>query len=103
METLEGLRQRAEILRAEADALTSAYQRTTWWRFTLVFFPIPFVIVLLRLEIESWTYFVFGAAYLGFSALLYVIDSRASDRCEAAESAATAARQAYSQALATAP
>src|SRR6185369_7080250 len=98
METLEALQRWAAALRAEADALTSAYQRVTWIRFTLVFFPIPFVVVLLRLEIEPWTYFVFGGAYLGFSALLYVIDSRASDRCEAAESAAMAAQQAYDQA-----
>ena len=98
METLEALRQRASTLRAEADALTLAYQRATWVRFTLVFFPVPFVVVLLRLEIESWTYFIFGGAYLGLSALLYVIDSRASDRCAAADRAATAAQEAHSQA-----
>ena len=98
METLEALRRRAATLRAEADALTSSYQRATWIRFTLVFFPIPFIVVLLRLEIESWAYFVFGGAYIGFSALLYVIDGRASDRCAAAEGAATAAQQAYDQA-----
>jgi hypothetical protein len=100
MEALEVLEHRASTLRAEADALTAAYQRATWLRFALVFIPIPFVIVLLRLEIESWTYFLFGGAYLGLSALLYVIDSRASDRCNAAESAATAAQEAYSQAQA---
>ena len=93
METLEALRRRAETLRAEADALTSAYQRVTWIRFTLVFFPIPFVVVLLRLEIESWAYFLFGGAYIGFSALLYVIDSRASDKCNAAEKAADRAQR----------
>ena len=98
METLEALRRRAETLRAEADTLTAAYQRATWFRFTLVFFPVPFVVVLLRLDIEAWTYFVFGAAYIGFSALLYSIDGRASDRCDAAESAAAAAQQAYDQA-----
>src|SRR6185312_383555 len=86
--------QQARELRAKADALTDRYRRTTWIRFTLVFFPVPFVVVLLRLQIEAWTYFVFGGAYLLFSALLYVWDSRASARCDAAERAAEAAEQA---------
>jgi hypothetical protein len=94
METPEVLRQEARSLRAEADALTLAYQRATWFRFALVFIPIPFVLLLVRLEIESWTYFLFGGAYLGLSALLYVVDSRAADRCKAAEQAAEAAEQA---------
>jgi hypothetical protein len=90
----EDLQQRATALRAEADALIVAYQRATWLRFTMVFFPVPFVVVLLRLEIESWAYFIFGGAYIGFSALLYVWDTRASDRCDKAVRAAEAAEQA---------
>ena len=85
--------QQARELRAKADALTDRYRRTTWIRFTLVFFPVPFVVVLLRLQIESWTYFVFGGAYLLFSALLYVWDSRLSARCDAAERAAVQAER----------
>jgi hypothetical protein len=94
MEDTEALRRRAIALRAAADGLTRRYRRTTWVRFTLVFFPVPFVVVLLRLQLESWHYFVLGAAYLGFSALLYVIDSRASDKCAVAEQAAEAAERA---------
>jgi len=93
METLEALQRRAATLRAEANALTTAYQRATWIRFTLVFFPVPFIVVLLRLQVESWAYFVFGAAYMGFSALLYVIDGRASDKCDVAEKAADRAQR----------
>ena len=37
------LQRHAAALRAEADALVEAYRRRTWWRFVLVFFPIPFV------------------------------------------------------------
>jgi hypothetical protein len=80
METSEGLRQRASTLRAEADALTRTYRRTTWVRFALVFIPVPFVLVLLRLQIEAWHYYLFGAAYIGLSALLYTIDGRASHK-----------------------
>jgi len=90
----EDLHRRASALRAEANALANAYQRATWFRFTLVFFPVPFVLVLVRLEIDSWAYYLFGAAYLGFSALLYRWDSRASDKCTAAERAADAAEKA---------
>lgn len=94
METPEALQQRAKTLRANADALTLAYQRATWFRFALVFIPIPFVLLLVRLQMESWTYLIFGGAYLGFSALLYVIDTRASERCDAADRAAQQAEQA---------
>ncbi|MBN9086822.1 MAG: hypothetical protein J0J01_07935 [Reyranella sp.] len=93
MDDVEALQRRASALRAEADALTNAYQRATWLRFTLVFFPVPFVVVLLRLEIESWTYILFGSAYLGLSALLYIWDGRASDKCDKAERAAQAAER----------
>jgi hypothetical protein len=93
MEDTEALQRRAATLRAEADALTGAYRRSTWIRFTAVFFPVPFVVVLLRLEIEPWHYFLFGGAYIGFSALLYAWDTRSSDRCDAAERAAQAAER----------
>jgi hypothetical protein len=93
-EDIDTLHRRASTLRAEADALTVAYRRGTWIRFALVFFPVPFVVVLLRLQLEPWHYFVAGGAYIGFSALLYVVDSRASDRCGAAERAAAEAEKA---------
>jgi hypothetical protein len=102
-EEIEALRQRASALAAEAQALTETYRRATWVRFTLVFFPVPFVVVLLRLELESWHYYLAGAAYLGFSALLYTLDSRASDKCDAATRAAGRARQAYELASHSAP
>ena len=97
------LQRRASALRAEANALSDAYRRRTWWRFTLVFFPVPFVLVLLRLDIEAWHYFVFGGAYLGLSALLYAWDTRASDKCSAAERLAEAAEKAASVSGASTP
>lgn len=94
VETPETLQQRAKTLRAEADALTLAYQRATWFRFALVFIPIPFVLLLVRLQMESWAYVLFGGGYLGLSALLYIVDTRASERCDAADRAAQQAEQA---------
>ena len=89
------LQQRASTLRAEATALTVTYRRTTWLRFALVFIPIPFVLVLLRLQIEAWHYVLFGAAYIGCSAWLYVIDGRASAKCNSAPRAADEAQTQY--------
>ena len=50
-EDLEALQRQAAALAAEAEALTETYRRATWVRFTLVFFPVPFVVVLLRLDL----------------------------------------------------
>lgn len=97
----DALRQDAEALCARATALTEAYRRATWVRFALLFGPVPLVLVMLRLQIEAWHYFVFGAAYIGSSALLYVIDGRASERCDAAERAADEAQRVYSEATAS--
>jgi len=94
MEEPDALQRQASALRAEANALTNTYRRTTWFRFALVFIPVPFVLVLLRLEIEAWHYYLFGAAYICLSGLLYAIDGRASDKCDAAERAADAAEKA---------
>ncbi len=52
---LSGLQQRALALETHAEARTQAYQRATWIRFVGVFFLIPFVVVLLRLEMAAWT------------------------------------------------
>lgn len=87
------LQQRASALRAEAVALAESYRRQTWIRFALVFIPVPLILVLLRLQIEGWHYFLFGGAYIGFSALLYVMDGRASDRCDTAKKAADEAER----------
>lgn len=78
----------ADDLRHHAEKLAATYRRHTWYRFVLVFFPVPFVIVLVRLHLEAWHYYVAGAAYLLFSAALYSYDSRASDKVAAAAKAA---------------
>ena len=84
---------RASQMAANAAALADAYNRRTWYRFTAVFFPIPFVLVLLRLQVDYWHYYVFGSAYVLFAALLYAYDRRAADRCKAAEQDAAEAQR----------
>jgi hypothetical protein len=96
---IEALREEAASLAAEAARLGESYRRSTWVRFVGVFFPVPFVVLLLRLELEPWHYYVAGAAYLLFSAGLYSFDTAASTKCDEAERAAGRARQAYEIAL----
>src|ERR1700754_5219559 len=93
-----GLQQRAIALETYAEAKTQAYQRTTWIRVVGVFFPIPFIVVLLRLELEAWTYYVWGTLIVLSGAVLYVIDPAASTRVDEAVEAAATARKAYEEA-----
>jgi hypothetical protein len=95
---LSGLQQRALALESHAEARTQAYQRATWIRFVGVFFPIPFVVVLLRLEMAAWTYYVWGGLIILGGAVLYVIDTAASTRVDEAVEAAATARKAYEEA-----
>ena len=67
----------------EAEAAHRAYNRGSWIRFVLAFFPVPFFLVLFRLNIEAWAYYAAGAAYVGFGILLYVLDGRARARRDA--------------------
>jgi hypothetical protein len=95
---LSSLQQRAIALESHAEARTKAYQRATWVRFVGVFFPIPFVVVLLRLEMAAWTYYVWGGLLVVGGAVLYMIDTAASTRVDEAVEAAATARKAYEEA-----
>ena len=87
------LQRRAAELGARAAALKANYDGRTWYRFVAVFFPIPFVIVLLRLQLEYWHYYLAGGAYILFAAALYSYDTRASERVDKAVKEAEQARE----------
>ncbi len=74
------------------------YNRGSWIRFALVFIPVPLVVVIFRLYLEAWHYYVLGGAFIFFAGLLYVLDDRAATRREAALKAAKVARAAYQDA-----
>ena len=95
---LSSLQQRAVALEGHAAARTRAYQRATWIRFVGVFFPIPFIVLLLRLEMAAWTYYLWGALIVGGGAVLYMIDTAASTRVDEAVEAAATARKAFEEA-----
>ena len=95
---LSSLQQRALALESHAKARTQAYQRATWIRFVGVFFPIPFIVLLLRLEMATWTYYLWGALIVLGGAVLYMIDTAASTRVDEAVEAAATARKAFEEA-----
>ena len=99
---LELLQREAATLTAAADAATRTYDRETWIRLTLVFFPIPFIVLLLRLELEAWGYYVAGIGLIASAALLVRLDGRAAARRDRAVEAAEKAQKTYAAAQGTA-
>ncbi|CAN0437625.1 unnamed protein product [Phaeothamnion confervicola] len=99
-EELAALRRHAAQSKAAADEVVRTYDRNTWIRFTLVFFPVPFVLVLLRLQIEAWGYYVAGALFLASASGLYTLDGAAAARRDRAVKAADDAQKAYDDARA---
>lgn len=98
---LESLQRRAAALKTEADAVTRTYNRTTWIRFVGVFFPVPLVVVIVRLYLDAWGYYLAGAAFFVSAAVLFAVDSAAAAKRDAAIEAAERARQAVEDARRT--
>ena len=97
-EDLEALQRRASALKAHADAATRAYDRSTWIKLVLVFFPVPFVVVLFRLHLEAWSYYVAGALIAAIAAVMVVADRAAAAKRNDAVQAAERARKTYEKA-----
>jgi hypothetical protein len=101
VDDVERLQRQASVLETTAEAMTRAYNRTTWIRFLLVFIPVPFVVLLLRLYLDAWGYYVAGALFIVCGAALFSLDSAASAKCEVASRAAENARKALEEARRT--
>jgi len=97
---LAELGRRAVALQATAEAEAQRYNRQTWVRWLGVIFPIPFIVVLTRLYLEAWTYYVAGGALIVSAMVLFELDTAARDRSNAAGQAAEAARRDYEAAMA---
>jgi hypothetical protein len=98
VDEVERLQRQASALETTAEALTRAYNRATWIRFLLVFIPVPFVVLLLRLYLDAWGYYAAGGAFIVCGAALFSLDSAASAKCDAATQAAERARKALEEA-----
>jgi hypothetical protein len=90
----DALQREARRLESAAAAAGERYARTSWMRFVAVFFPVPFVVVLLRYELAAWHYGLAGAAYAVFAMALFALDTRLSERRDRAVAAAERARRA---------
>lgn len=95
---LETLHHEAAALKVKADAAVRTYDRETWIRLALVFFPIPFVVLLVRLHLEAWGYYVAGGLLIVSAALLVRLDGAAAAKRDRAVRAADGAQQAYDEA-----
>ena len=100
-EKLSALKRYAVQSREAADKAVRTYNRNTWIRFTLVFFPVPFVLVLMRLQIEAWGYYVAGALFIASASGLYMFDGVASAKRDRAVREADEAQQTYDDARAS--
>lgn len=92
MSEAEALGRRAAELEAAAAEAVRHYGRTTWIRFTITFFPVPLIVVILRLQVDAWVYYLYGAAIVVLTLSMYLLDGAARDRRDAAIRAAEDAR-----------
>jgi hypothetical protein len=97
-EDLETLRRRASALETKAEVAALYFDRTTWIRLVLLFFPVPFVVVLFRLHLDPWGYYTAGALIITFGMVLVAMDKAAMRKRDAALKAAEHARKAYEDA-----
>jgi hypothetical protein len=92
------LQRNAAALETNAEVVTRAYNRSSWVRFVLFFFPAPLIVVLFRLYLEAWGYYALGALFIVSGAVLFAVDSAAAAKRDAAIAAAERARQAFEEA-----
>lgn len=98
--TVEALRSRSAALEQRARAITRAYNRGTWIRFAFVFIPVPLAVVLFRLHLEPWGYYVAGPAFFVSAAVLFMLDSAACRKRDAAIREAEEGRRVFRMAAA---
>lgn len=95
---IEVLKRRAFDSQAEARAAVRAYGRASWIRFAATFIPVPLVVVVFRLHLVDWHYYILGGAFIVIAMLMYGLDTQAATRRDRALAAAKEARAAYRQA-----
>ena len=95
VEDLATLQRRVSDLARDADAATQVYDRTFWIRYASIFVPIPFVVLLFRLHMQAWHYYVAGALFLAAMLVIYAIDLAAVAKRDRAIEAVQRAQEAY--------
>jgi hypothetical protein len=92
---IETLKRRAFESQAEARDAVRAYGRASWIRFAATFIPVPLVVVVFRLYLVDWHYYVLGGAFIVIAMVMYDLDTRAAARRDKALAAAKESRAAY--------
>ena len=95
VEDLESLQRHVSDLTRKADAATQSYDRTAWIRYGAIWIPIPFVLLLFRLHLQVWHYYLAGALFLAVALVLYAMDLAAVAKRDKAIQAAQRAQEAY--------
>ena len=95
VDDLETLRRQMSDLAREAGAAARAGDRAAWIGYATIFIAIPFVVVLFRLHMQAWHYYVAGALFLVGALVTHALELAAMTRCDSALSAVQRAQEAY--------
>ena len=74
VEDLETLQRHVSALAREAEAATQIYDRTAWIAYVSMFIAIPFAVLLFRLHMQAWHYYVAGALFLACAVVIFAMD-----------------------------
>jgi Na+/melibiose symporter-like transporter len=66
--------------------------------YAVIFVPIPFVVLLLRLHLQAWGYYVAGALFIAVALVMYAWDLAAMAKRDKTIQAAERAQEAYEDA-----
>ena len=95
VEDLGALHQHVADLTREANAATLAYDRIAWIRYGAIWIPIPFLLLLFKLQLQVWHYYAAGALFLVVALVMYTMDLPAVAKRDRAILAMQRAQQAY--------
>ena len=102
----ESLKHEASELKAKAEtahqawqAATRRYERGSWPKLAVVFFLAPTIVVIVRLHLYAWGYYVAGAVFAVSAFLMVLLDKAAVAERERASQKAETARLAHAEAL----
>ena len=95
VEDLETLERRLSYLTREADAATRIGDRAAWIGYAAIFIAIPFVVVLFRLHMQAWHYYVAGALFVAGALVTHAMELAAMAKRDKAIQALQGAQEAY--------
>jgi hypothetical protein len=94
VDDLEALQRQAADLARAANAATQTYERTAWICYAAIFLVIPLAVVIFRLHMQAWHYYLAGALFLAGALLSSAMDIVAMSRQDDADRAARRAHDA---------